>query len=209
MTIVNSTEHVGWLLSHVERQVSPEVLLHFSRLTHHLLTAPSLQLHQCRWAPLSLLPSSLLFSLFSCFFFLLFFLWFSLFFQFFHFCSFSFFSLSFIFSFISFFILLSLLFCFSLGEGDALYVLVFMCMSVCLYIPSFSVCICDLVKCDRQYCSYESGMSLSTLVLHCGAFFSLDGEETLDIFTNIYEVLLQNGVSVIYDEAMQSTVYFP
>lgn len=48
VTIVNSTEHVGWLLSHVERQVSPEVLLHFSRLTHHLLTAPSLQLHQCR-----------------------------------------------------------------------------------------------------------------------------------------------------------------
>ncbi|XP_045600772.2 ubiquitin-protein ligase E3C [Procambarus clarkii] len=48
VSVVNSTEHVGWLLSHVERQVSPEVLLHFSRLTHHLLTAPSLQLHQCR-----------------------------------------------------------------------------------------------------------------------------------------------------------------
>ncbi|XP_069940779.1 ubiquitin-protein ligase E3C isoform X2 [Cherax quadricarinatus] len=48
VSVVNSTEHVGWLLSQVERQVSPEVLLHFSRLTHHLLTAPSLQLHQCR-----------------------------------------------------------------------------------------------------------------------------------------------------------------
>lgn len=48
VSVVNSTEHVGWLLSQVERYVSPEVLLHFSRLTHHLLTAPSLQLHQCR-----------------------------------------------------------------------------------------------------------------------------------------------------------------
>ncbi|XP_071542676.1 ubiquitin-protein ligase E3C [Panulirus ornatus] len=48
VSVVNSTEHVGWLLSHVERQVSPEVLLHFSRLTHHLLTAPSLQFHTCR-----------------------------------------------------------------------------------------------------------------------------------------------------------------
>ncbi|KAK3878028.1 hypothetical protein Pcinc_017308 [Petrolisthes cinctipes] len=48
VNVVNSTEHVGWLLSHVERQVSPEVLLHFSRLTHHLLTSPSVQLHQCR-----------------------------------------------------------------------------------------------------------------------------------------------------------------
>ncbi|XP_042213682.1 ubiquitin-protein ligase E3C-like isoform X2 [Homarus americanus] len=48
VSVVNSTEHVGWLLSHVERQVSPEVLLHFSRLMHHLLTVPSLQFHECR-----------------------------------------------------------------------------------------------------------------------------------------------------------------
>ncbi|CAL4174257.1 unnamed protein product, partial [Meganyctiphanes norvegica] len=48
ISIVNSTEHVGWLLTHVEARCSPEVLLQFSRLTHHLLTAPSLQLHHCR-----------------------------------------------------------------------------------------------------------------------------------------------------------------
>ncbi|XP_066959810.1 ubiquitin-protein ligase E3C [Macrobrachium rosenbergii] len=48
VSIVNDTEHVGWLLNNVERQVCPEVLLQFAKLTHHLLTAPSFQLHQCR-----------------------------------------------------------------------------------------------------------------------------------------------------------------
>ncbi|XP_076044121.1 ubiquitin-protein ligase E3C isoform X2 [Oratosquilla oratoria] len=46
--ILNTTEHVSWLLSCLEDRETPEVVLHFSKLTHLLLMAPSLHLHMCR-----------------------------------------------------------------------------------------------------------------------------------------------------------------